>query len=506
MTEEKNTKTFIYIILSIVITVILIAVFGVIIYNKINNEKKSEAQTTNTISIISFGATPNDETDDTSAIQRAINSRKSGTVIVPAGRYIISKPIFMKSNIKLQGVERRSILINQGQDSENAHIVLGDAHPYAFDDRHPSKNIFSNLQVKESVWQKNSKKITLKNRSDISKIKINKIVCIRSKKNFYIGTSGDGWAQPDFVQFVQVAKLSNKTIYFNDFALNSIKNPQLCNIDGTDPYYSFVMKRQIKWYAVQNAKISGLVFVGGDLGIDRGLCYKCTISNVRFYNNKSPLRLNAMVKSNVTNVAGDYNEELLEIKMGSSQSVFSNFEFVYKKLEGKPQKTQAAVDIGERSVGITLNNINLDVGPEWSGQSRLIRTGDAQKVSFSNFDLNIHGGGGQQIFELRGNINAAEGSDFPTKDFTYYNNSINLGIQKSELVIMAGSERLPINNVQFINNTWFGTNTTADTAYWAANFVKNWSVSGDKIYNAKKMNVSSNSDIPKITSVLYRGN
>lgn len=43
MTEEKNTKTFIYIILSIVITVILIAVFGVIIYNKINNEKKSEA-------------------------------------------------------------------------------------------------------------------------------------------------------------------------------------------------------------------------------------------------------------------------------------------------------------------------------------------------------------------------------------------------------------------------------------------------------------------------------
>lgn len=57
-----------------------------------------------TVSIKDFGATGNGTTDDTTAVQAAINSLTAGVVVFPAGTYIISAKIILKSNVSLTGL------------------------------------------------------------------------------------------------------------------------------------------------------------------------------------------------------------------------------------------------------------------------------------------------------------------------------------------------------------------------------------------------------------------
>jgi polygalacturonase len=54
--------------------------------------------------ITTYGATPNDSTDDTSAIQNAINAATAGdTIYIPNGTFNISGTITGKSGIKICG-------------------------------------------------------------------------------------------------------------------------------------------------------------------------------------------------------------------------------------------------------------------------------------------------------------------------------------------------------------------------------------------------------------------
>ena len=58
------------------------------------------------ISVSAFGATGDGRTDDTKAIQTAINSLngKAGNIFLPQGQYRITAPIIIKSNINIRGV------------------------------------------------------------------------------------------------------------------------------------------------------------------------------------------------------------------------------------------------------------------------------------------------------------------------------------------------------------------------------------------------------------------
>ena len=54
-------------------------------------------------SVKDFGARGDGKSDDTSAIQSAINSTGSGTLLFPAGTYIISSPLYLRGNVTYQG-------------------------------------------------------------------------------------------------------------------------------------------------------------------------------------------------------------------------------------------------------------------------------------------------------------------------------------------------------------------------------------------------------------------
>jgi len=53
------------------------------------------------VSVKDFGAVGDGVADDTAAIQAAINSLTKGVVLFPAGTYVISSVLFLKSNVSL---------------------------------------------------------------------------------------------------------------------------------------------------------------------------------------------------------------------------------------------------------------------------------------------------------------------------------------------------------------------------------------------------------------------
>ncbi|MGB7159737.1 MAG: glycosyl hydrolase family 28-related protein [Tepidisphaeraceae bacterium] len=60
-----------------------------------------------------FGATPDDDTDDAPAIQKAIDATEKGAVTLPAGRFVLGGEVFIKKgNVVLRGAGRgRTILV-----------------------------------------------------------------------------------------------------------------------------------------------------------------------------------------------------------------------------------------------------------------------------------------------------------------------------------------------------------------------------------------------------------
>jgi len=54
--------------------------------------------------VINFGATPNDATDDTAAIQKALDAAAEGdTVSLPTGTFLVNRTLRVKSGVNVQG-------------------------------------------------------------------------------------------------------------------------------------------------------------------------------------------------------------------------------------------------------------------------------------------------------------------------------------------------------------------------------------------------------------------
>lgn len=470
----------------------------------------------------SYGVKGDGVKDDTQAFQRAIDSTK-GILTVPAGRYKITKPLFMKSYVRLHGVPGKSVIVQGGSDSESPFaMVLGDSFPHNYDSRRPEREQFKTFETAESSWVKGSSTISLKTPGDAKKLNKGEIICIRTTKTF---DNDHGFTQPDFVQFNRIKKIEGNRLTLADKALNSIGDsqggpPKICKIAGINPWLSYVIGRHTPWYVAKWAELSGITFEEGRGGLGAGFCYGCLVKDVEFRGVDQPIVLNNVVKSTFTRIKGDYSTEAIEVAMASTQTVYRDIDFTYRPLScsyrsqpdplkcrppeastkrpvhcseaAYPDPTKCplvgspAIAVGERSVDITFDKINLRVGRNARLPARLIGIGDAQRISFTNSNLSIDGGGNQQIFEFRGNFNSAgpsdpSKSDFETKDYVIANNKINLGVQKDELAIIVGNEKNWIKNLQFRNNKWTGARTTNGTAYWAGNYVKDWAVINESI-------------------------
>lgn len=499
ITKRSNMKRW-----QILLGITLIAIAGIVVVYISNAAAPSK-------SVKDFGAVGDGVADDTAAIQNAIDTVSASGVAanqaqelrLPAGTYKITSPLFMKSNVQFRGVQGQTKLLSRSNVPGSSFIMyIGDVHPQAFDSRQQPNQQFTNYAV-SGQYSKGSTSLTLANATNATQFKKDELVCIRSTKTFNNGTSTDGWSQPDIVQFNKITNISGGRIEFAQKALNTISDPQVCKITGIDGYQSAVLGRQVDWYGIQNVEISGITFQDTNFALAGGLCYACFVKNVHFENVTNPMNLNAIVNSIFSDITGNYTRRVLEVKMASSQSTFRNINMSFVA-PGNQQLAVHAIDVGERSVDITLNQLTLNIGPEWTVDQRLIGIGDAQDVDIMNSRINLGGGGRAAVFEIRGNYDATlSGSSFATEKYNILNNTVNLSIAKEHLAIMAGYNGYPIKELRFSGNRWFGTPTSTGDAYFALDFVDNWSVTNETILVANQMNVANQSQPPYTNRVQF---
>lgn len=79
------------------------------------------------LSVSNYGAKGDGISDDTQAIQRAVDARPTGgTVTLPAGTYSVTSTVDLRSNLTLQGTPGQTILTMPARSSESAFILQGE--------------------------------------------------------------------------------------------------------------------------------------------------------------------------------------------------------------------------------------------------------------------------------------------------------------------------------------------------------------------------------------------
>lgn len=482
-------------------------------------------------SVAEFGAKGDGITDDTAALQAGIDAvSASGTaanqsqeLTLPPGTYNITRPLMMKSFVQFRGKRGSSVIVNVAPDTpdgrnKQSHIILGDAHPYAFSAQHVGEN-FTNLPVTQTTWAQNSTSLNLANTADTAKLKVGEIVCVRSTAAYQVGD----YQQPDFVQFTKIKSMNGTKLDFADKSLNTIPNPQVCKIGGRDPYISYVMGKDVQWYAAQWVEISGITFRGGTMGLDRGLCYSCFVKQVDFENIVTPMALNALVKNIFTDINATFTGRALEVKMASSQSSFRNINMRYipKGCSGHQTPSNChlnevwPVDVGERSVDIGFNNIKIDDNGSFR-KVALFSIGDARNVRLLNSNMTVQGGNNRNaVLEVRSNSYSNNTpQSFAADNFWFENNTFTLNERVQQLAILgdkyAKDRTSPVEpgfavkNILFRKNKWSGTPTQTGTAYLARSQVKTWAVIDDNFNKvANKMVTDPTSTPPKESGVKY---
>jgi pectate lyase-like protein len=101
------------------------------------------------IGVGDYGATGNGTTDDTAAIQGALNAANAnggGTVYAPQGTYLISSPLIIYSNTTLWLTKTTTVSL---APNSNCNMLIDSAH-------YSGNGSVSNITVWGGIWQRNS--------------------------------------------------------------------------------------------------------------------------------------------------------------------------------------------------------------------------------------------------------------------------------------------------------------------------------------------------------------
>jgi hypothetical protein len=294
---------------------------------------------------------PQDEIDWV-ASQQALNV--GARVHFPRGRYVIHRPLAMRSFQNVFGDGRESVIYNPQTAREavwQTAFILGIHHPVAWDPDSPMR--FPEFEL-VSIPQ-GSREIAFADRGDADRFTAGEIVWLLSAQR-----ERQHNVIPAYLQLDKIERLENGRAYLEDPLHEAVEGARIAKISGVD------RASQLPFYACEGLILENLAVDARNVFGDRTCLYRSVVRN--FWSigaTRSIAPVNAVVSSVFENVFGVFSDRLLEVKNGAMGSVFRNFDCAFAPQPGVTPK-QPPVSTGEQAYDIGFERIRCRLGEDYS--------------------------------------------------------------------------------------------------------------------------------------------
>lgn len=273
-----------------------------------------------------FGAVGDGVTDDTAAIQAAVDAVATaggGSVFVPAGHYITSSPILMKSNVELYGEGKTSRIHNTTATSSGSGtvVLLGTYDADAFADP-TNVTSYSVGNVAEGDYD-----ITVTTAAEALNFAAGDVVYLYSTTGY---TDGGGSEKPNYQQISEVLSVVSGTVTLKDPAykaysggdLKLSKSGDTVNGTGIDPML-------IKYASLRNIGVES----DTDSWTRFGGNYRCQVSDIYVYNSNSIYSSNGVAHGVIRNITGYTRKKAVELAYFSHDTFIENVDVTFEANE-----------------------------------------------------------------------------------------------------------------------------------------------------------------------------
>ena len=306
----------------------------------------------------SYGAYGDGITDDTEAIQNALNEAASnggGTVYVPSGKYITSKALRVKSGVVLVGEGKSSWIHNDREIGfERCVVITGN-----IGDITSKTSIYDNPQhAIENVSYKTNV-ITVK--TGIENYAVGDVIFILSNEK-WSDTFPDS-VVPKYQDMAKIIEISGNQIKLDHGVNDDFIDPTICKLGVSKGYDG-----EIAWMA-ENAKVEKLRLTH-NMGQISGWYaifaygYKCEFKDLYMDKTSTVIGSNGLGYSTLENIDGNYDAGTLDF----ADMQISN---VYKKLKLSRVGVNRNVNILGVSCHDGADNIFEDCELDLGGQGGL---------------------------------------------------------------------------------------------------------------------------------------
>jgi hypothetical protein len=332
-------------------------------------EKSIEDITWRSVKDPRYGATGNGTTDDTAAIQAAIdaaNAAGGGTVYVPQGTYRLTTWLLLKSNVHLIGTGAESILYNDETNAtvdKRACVLVGNHHP---------ANMATQTSYALNAIALGDSVVTATTAGDTANFAVGELVIVGSATNLS-GVSRHA-------QLNKITAIASAVITLKDPLESAISDGKIWKINGTDSSTSTAI------YAVENVSIEKFGFRGRSAVASKGCMFGATFRDLTMIDVDNFWSTNMMTNTLLENINGVWTSRFLEFAFNSYNVTARNIKGQYTT----PAGGLVPIVMGEQLFRGLLDNVQCRVDSRFTTAVELIQA-KGSEITFHHCDFR-HGG------------------------------------------------------------------------------------------------------------------